>query len=216
MKRECSRHFVISIKVLHSSLMCLDSHPRLIALSLWPSPALNVHSTPDLLCKKIYLHLVTPLSKHASIFFINGVPPAPPHPSCLRLLELWRISAGGDAVVGRWAMACLGPIFNSDVSQICSNAAAHTRTYMHACVFANWRLMRGRCAWMEWVTQLSHHATKQALVLQFICHAASIDCAVWFRCWIHKSSCASVAFCCSEWLKPFFFPLQLLNWIFQN
>lgn len=58
---------------------------------------------------------------------------------------------------------------------------------------------------MEWVTQLSHHATKQAVVLQFICHAASIDCSVCFRCWIHKSRGASAAFRCSGLLNFLFF-----------
>lgn len=52
----------------------------------------------------------------------------------------------------------------------------------------------GRRARMEWVTQPSHHATKQAAVLQFICQAVSIDGCVWFRCCIHKSRCASGPF----------------------
>lgn len=45
----------------------------------------------------------------------------------------------------------------------------------------------GRRTQPAWVTQLRHHATKQAVDLRFICHAISIDWAVWFCCFIHKS-----------------------------
>lgn len=38
-----------------------------------------------------------------------------------------RSSAGGGAAGGQRAMACLGPIFNSDVSRTCGKAGAHAR-----------------------------------------------------------------------------------------
>lgn len=111
-------HFHLSPPLFSDSFRLTSAANRAATLTL--SSIKHALSSNPVMQKTIHLHLVTPWQKHTlNIFLINGAPSV-----MSPLLELL-FGALVMQLLGRWAMARLGPIFNSDILQICGNAGAH-------------------------------------------------------------------------------------------